>query len=225
MLTATLIRWSGLLAVLGGVLFPVAAVIHPNGEDLAAVNMPNWVPAHLLGLVSVTLMHLGLLGLYARQVEKAGWLGLIGFVLAFVGGTFASTIQYVTSTVIPLIATQSPALFDQAMTPPPFAPPLFVLGFVLGHILFGFATMRAGVLPPWSGFLVMIGMLLFFLGELSFLGQRLAATALQQVFDLIRRWHVIVLLGDAAFGFGLAWMGFRLWSEKREPALAVKGAG
>ncbi len=107
MLTATLIRWSGLLAILGGVLFPVAAVIHPNGEDLAAVNMPNWVTAHLLGLVSVTLMHLGLLGLYARQVEKAGWLGLIGFVLAFVGGAFASTIQYVTSTVIPLIATQA----------------------------------------------------------------------------------------------------------------------
>ena len=225
MLTATLIRWSGLLAILGGVLFPVAAVIHPNGEDLAAVNMPNWVPAHLLGLVSVTLMHLGLLGLYARQVEKAGWLGLIGFVLAFIGGAFASTIQYVTSTVIPLIATQAPALFDQAMTPPPFAPPVFVLGFVLGHILFGFATMRAGVLPRGSGLLVSIGMVLFFLGEISFLAQRVAAPALQQVFDLIQRLHVIVLLGDAAFGFGLAWMGYSLWSEKLKPGLTAKVAG
>jgi hypothetical protein len=225
MLTATLIRWSGLLAMLGGILFPIAAVLHPNGEDLASVNMPNWIPAHLLGLVSVTLMHLGLVGLYARQVERAGWLGLLGFVLAFVGGAFASTIQYVTSTAIPLIATQAPALFDQAMTPPPFAPPLFVLGFVFGHILFGLATMRAGVLPRWSGFLVVIGMLLFFLGELAFLGQRLAAPALQQVFDLIQRLHVIVLLGDAAFGFGLAWMGYMVWSEKRQPTPATKDAG
>jgi hypothetical protein len=225
MSTTRLIRWSGLIAILGGVLFPLAAIIHPNGEDLAAVQMPNWVPAHLLGLVSVTLMHLGLIGLYARQVEQAGWLGLVGFVLAFIGGAFASTIQYVTSTLFPLIARQAPALFDQAMTPPPFAPPLFVLGFVLGHILFGFATMRAGVLPRWSGLLVIIGVVLFFLGEISFLGQRLALPALQQVFDLIRRLHVIVLLGDAAFGLGLAWMGYTLWSEKRKPALTAKGAG
>ena len=201
--------------MLGGVLFPLAALIHPNGEDLAAVNMPNWVPAHLLGLVSVTLIHLGLIGLYARQVEETGRLGLVGFVLAFVGGAFASTTQYVTSTVIPLIAAQAPALFDQAMTPPPFAPPVFVLGFVLGHVLFGLATMRAGVLPHWSGLLVIIGIVLFFLGEVSFLAQRLAVPALQQVFELIRRLRVIVLFGDVAFGLGLVWMGYALWSEKR----------
>ena len=215
MLTTNLIRWSGLIAILGGILFPVAAIIHPNGEDLAAVNMPNWVPAHLLGFISVMLMHLSLVGLYARQVEQAGWLGLIGFVLAFLGGAFAIVIQYVTSTAIPLIAAQAPALFDQAMTPPSFAPPLFVLGFILGHVLFGVATIRAGVLPRGSGILVVVGILLFFLGELAFLGQRLPAPALQQFFDLIRRLHVLVLLGDIAFGLGLAWMGYSLWVEKR----------
>ena len=216
MLAVNLIRWSGLITVLGAVLFPIAAIIHPNGEDLAAVNLPNWVPAHLLGFVSVMLMHLGLIGLYARQVEQAGWLGLVGFVLAFIGGAFAITIQYVNSTVNPLIAAQAPALFDQAMTPPWFAPPLFVLGFILGHILFGFATMQAGVLPRWSGLLVVIGMVLFFLGEVSFLAQNLSTPALRQLFDLIRRLHVIVLLGDLAFGVGLAWMGYALWAEKRE---------
>jgi hypothetical protein len=216
MLTRNLIRWSGLIAVLGGVLFPVAAVIHPNGEDLAAVSMPTWVPAHLLGFVSVTLIHLSLIGLYARQVEQAGWLGLVAFVLAFVGGAFAMVIQYVTSILIPLIAAQAPALFDQAMTPPKFAPPLFVLGFILGHVLFGLATIRAGVLPRGSGVLVVIGILLFFLGEVSFLGQGLSASALQQFFALIRKLHGIVLLGDIAFGLGLAWMGYTIWKEKRE---------
>lgn len=216
MLTTNLIRWSGLLAILGGILFPVAAFIHPNGEDLAAVNMPNWVPAHLLGFVSVMLMHLSLIGLYARQVEQAGWLGLIGFLLAFVGGAFAIVIQYVTSTVIPLIAAQAPALFDQAMTPPSFAPPLFVLGFILGHVLFGVATIRAGVLPRVSGVLVVVGILLFFLGEVAFLGQGASTPALQQFFSLIRKLHGIVLLGDIAFGLGLAWMGYSLWKEKRE---------
>ena len=216
MLTANLIRWSGLFAMLGGILFPVAAFIHPNGEDLAAVSMPAWVPAHLLGFVAVTLMHLGLIGLYARQVEQAGWLGLIGFVLALVGGAFTMVIQYVTSTVIPLIAAQAPAIFDQAMTPPKFAPPLFVFGFILGHVLFGLATIRAGVFPRWSGVLVVVGILLFFLGEVSFLGQGLSSPAPQQFFALIRKLHGIVLLGDIAFGLGLAWMGYTIWNDKRE---------
>ena len=216
MLSTKLIRWSGLAAILGGALFPVAAIIHPNGEDLAAVTMPNWLPAHLLGFVSVMLIHLSLIGLYARQVEQAGWLGLIGFLLAFVGSAFAIVIQYVTSTAIPLIAAQAPAIFDQAMTPPSFAPPLFVFGFILGHVLFGIATIRAGVLPRGSGCLVVIGILLFFLGEIAFLGQGLSSPALQQFFVLIRKLHVIVLLGDIAFGLGLAWMGYSVWKEKRE---------
>lgn len=215
MFVASLVRWSGLSAILGGVLFALAAILHPNGEDLSAVLMLTWVPAHLLGLTSVMFLHLGLVGLYARQVEKAGWLGLIGFVLAFIGGTFAAAIQYLTSTTIPLVAAQAPALFDQAMTPPVFAPPLFVLGFVLGHVLFGLASVRAGILPRWSGILVMVGIVIFFVGELSFLGQRLAVPALQQVFETIRDLRIVVLFGDAAFGFGFAWMGYAVWSEKR----------
>ena len=204
MLSTTAIRWSGLIAIAGGLLFPIAAILHPNGEDLTAVNMPNWVPAHLMGLASVMLLHLGLIGVYARQLDQAGWLGLVSFVLAFVGGAFASAVQYVTSTAIPLIAGQAPSLFNQAMTPPSFAPPLFVLGFVLGHILFGLATIRAGVLPRWSGLLVMVGMGLFFLGELSFLGQEITTPAAQQLFDGIRKLHPVVILGDAAFGLGMA---------------------
>jgi hypothetical protein len=215
MFVASLVRWSGLSAILGGVLFPLAAILHPNGEDLSAVLMPTWVPAHLLGLASVMFLHLGLVGLHTRQAEEAGWLGLIGFVLAFIGGTFAVAIQYLTSTTIPLVAAQAPALFDQAMTPPAFAPPLFVLGFVFGHVLFALASIRAGILPRWSGILVMIGIVIFFVGELSFLGQRLPVPALQQVFETIRNLRTVVLFGDAAFGVGFAWMGYALWSEKR----------
>jgi hypothetical protein len=69
---ANLIRWSGLISLLAGVLYALAAFLHPVGEDLAAINSPKWVPAHLVYWVSVILMQLGLVGLYARQVEKAG---------------------------------------------------------------------------------------------------------------------------------------------------------
>jgi hypothetical protein len=85
MSTAKLIRWSGLISILAGVLYALGALLHPAGEDLAAYTNPNWVPAHQVYWVSAMLMLFGLVGLYARQVEKTGWLGLVGFVLAFIG--------------------------------------------------------------------------------------------------------------------------------------------
>jgi len=208
-----LIRWCGILAIIGGALFPIAALIHPAGESIETTRLASWIPAHLAGYVSVSLMHLGLVGIYAYQAEKAGWLGLAGFVLAFFGSAFAATIQYDQSTVMPLIAEEAPGLFLQATTPPAFAPPLLVLGFVLGHILFGVATTRAGVLPRWSGLLVSVGITLFFIGELAFLGDRLQAPLPQTFFDFIHRLRPFVLLGDTSFGTGIAWMGLALWSE------------
>jgi hypothetical protein len=77
MSTANLIRWSGLISLLAGVLYVVGALLHPVGEDLDAVLSPNWVPAHLVYWVSVLLLQLGLVGLYARQVKQTGWLGLV----------------------------------------------------------------------------------------------------------------------------------------------------
>lgn len=70
---ANLIRFSGLISLSGGALYAVAALLHPVGEDLAAANSRNWVPAHLVFWVSMTLILLSLMGLYARQREETGW--------------------------------------------------------------------------------------------------------------------------------------------------------
>jgi hypothetical protein len=137
-------------------------------------------------------------------VEKTRWLGLVGFVLAFIGTVFVSSIFFMVSTVIPLIAAETPALFDQAATPSTGTVLVVVLGFSLGYILFGVATMRAGVLPRWSGLLLIIGVSFFMISEAPLFDRTLS--------------HVIVTVGDVVFGLGLAWMGYALWSEKREPA-------
>jgi len=206
--TRNLIRWSGLISLLAGILFALAAFIHPAGETLADFLSPNWVTAHLLGWVSLILMQLGLMGLYARQVEKTGWLGLVGFILAFIGTAFGGAIQFMSGTVIPLVAAEAAAIFDQARTAATFALPLLPLGFGLGYLLFGIGTMRASVLPRWSGLLMSIGVSFFvfaiFSQEISLLSGPLP--------------HVIGDSGAAVFGLGLVWMGYALWFEKREPA-------
>jgi len=214
MSTANLIRWSGLISLLAGVFHVLGAFLHPIGEDATAVNSPNWVPAHLFLWVSGVLMLLGLVGLYARQAEKTGWLGLVSFVLAFIGTALVGGLLLMVSTIIPsLIAVEAPALIDQAMMPPTFALPVVFLGFALGFILFGVATMRAGVLPRWAGLLLIVG-IAFQMAE----GSPIDRTLL----------HVILTIGRVVFGLSLAWMGYALWSEKRamlRSALTAKGAG
>jgi hypothetical protein len=207
MSSTSLVHWSGLASVLAAILFTVTAFLHPAGQDLTAHANPNWMLAHQIGLASIMLMQLGLVGLYARQVEKTGWLGLVGFVLAFVGTAFAGAILFLESTALPLVATQAPAIFDQANTPPAFAVPLFVLGFGLGYLLFGIATMRGGVLPRWSGLLLSIGVFLFMFAEVSMQGEFLSDAPA----------HVLDVLGQVVISLGLAWMGFALWTERRQP--------
>jgi len=154
------------------------------------------------------LMQLGLIGLYVRQMDRMAWLGLVGFVLAFIGTAFAGAIQFMVATVIPVVAEKAAAIFPQVRKPPTFAVPLLALGFGLGYVLFGIASMRAGVLPRWSGLLLSIGVLLFILAEVS-REASLFSGALP---------HVIGDSGAAVFGLGLAWMGYALWSEKHGPA-------
>lgn len=56
--------------------------------------------------------------------------------------------------------------------------------------------MRSGVLPRWSGLVLIIGLLLTFGGQLS---------------------HGSGILAAAVLGIGLVWMGYALWSERRPP--------
>ncbi|MGD2157154.1 MAG: hypothetical protein PVG14_02560 [Anaerolineales bacterium] len=205
MSTAKLIRFSGLISLLAGVLHIIGALLHPVGEDLAAVNSPNWVPAHLVFWISGILMLFGLVGLYAYQVEKTGWLGLVSFVLSFIGTALVGALLFMVATIVPSIAVEASDLFEQAMTPPTFTLPVIFLGYGLGFILFGVATMRAGVLPRWSGLLLVTGTI-FSLVEGSPIDQPLQ--------------HAIVTAGRVIFGLGLVWMGYSLWSEKRESARA-----
>jgi hypothetical protein len=69
------------------------------------------------------------------------------------------------------------------------------LAFLIGLILFGVATMRAGVFPRWAGLLLILGDVVFGLG--SFAGS--AAT-------------IFEILGAAVTCAALVWLGFSLLS-------------
>src|SRR5205085_7430033 len=77
---SNLIRWAGLAPMGAGILYIAIQLIHPL-DVLASVTTAQWAITHYLSIVMDMLGMLGIAGLYARQVEKSGWLGLAGYLL------------------------------------------------------------------------------------------------------------------------------------------------
>src|SRR5438309_994512 len=75
---SNLIRWAGLSAVVGGCLFVGIQPIHPP-EILSSFTTSTWAIVHYVGVAMCFLILLGITGIYARQVEESGWLGLASF--------------------------------------------------------------------------------------------------------------------------------------------------
>ena len=204
--TATLIRWAGLSALLGGACYVLVGIFHPPNVA-ASVTSTRWAIVHVLACAMCFFGLLGLAGLYARQAEKTGWLGLAGFVLLSLWFVLIMGFSFVEAFILPRLATSEPAFVQSwmGMLVGPAGkfdlgalPTLWTLSaplYMLGGLLFGIATFRAGILPRLAGVLLAVGTLLA---------------------------PVAALLPNASqpkiaipVGLALAWLGGALWSERR----------
>ena len=101
-------RLAGLSAILAGVCFIVIGLFHPVNIP-SSVTTDNWVIVHYFATALGFFGLFGIAGLYARQVEKAGWLGLTGFILFSVWMTLVCGFSFVEAFILPRLATLSPA--------------------------------------------------------------------------------------------------------------------
>jgi len=65
---ANVIRWSGLAAVVGGLIFAGIQPIHPP-DEVASVTTSAWAIITTLKTAMCLLFLLGITGIYARQVD------------------------------------------------------------------------------------------------------------------------------------------------------------
>ena len=209
--TSNLIRWAGLSAVVGGLIF--AARIHPP-DTLASVTTSEWVIVHAVGVAMCFLIMLGIAGIYARQAREVGWLGLAGFLMLQVMWTLTAAFQFAEALILPLLATDAPSFVEGFVGISSGAtseanlgalPTVFSIAsvlYLLGGVLLGVATFRAGILPRWAGIALAVG------------------TVAPLAFALLP--HEFIRVAAVPFGLALAWLGYALWSERR--ASASQGA-
>jgi hypothetical protein len=209
MTTATLSRLAGVSAMLAGLCFLVIGMFHPVNEP-SAIN-GTWVNVHIFATALGFFGLFGMTGLYARQVEESGWLGLAGFLLFTGWMTLVCGFSFVEAFILPTLATESPAYVAALLGMFSSAPGTVDLGvlptiwsisgpmFILGPVLFGIATFRAGVLPRWAGALMALNILLVPLGAL-----------------VPPEYQAKIIM--IPMGIAVAWLGYALFSERRERA-------
>jgi hypothetical protein len=153
---------------------------------------------------------LGITGLYARQVEESGWLGLAGFLMFSLSWALQTGFVFAEPLILPVLATAAPKFVESYLGVVNGAPGEMNIGalvptyalvgilYMLGGLVFGIATFRARVLPRWpAGLLAVVAVLTPTAALLPHAIQRLAAVPM---------------------GLALAWLGYSLWSERREQA-------
>jgi hypothetical protein len=207
---ASLIRWAGLSAMVAGIFYVVVGMFHPL-ETLSSSTTPRWIIVHALATAMCFFGLLGMVGLYARQVKAVGWLGLAGYLLFSLFYALTAPYTFVEAVILPLWATTAPTFVEGFLGIFNGRPGEMNLGalaalyklsgivYIFGGLLFGFATFRAGILPRWPAGLLAVG------------------AALSPVAALLPQEYKAIVA--VPVGIALAWLGYALWSERREHAV------
>jgi hypothetical protein len=191
-------RWVGPVS-----LFAAAMIIVSQGLHLALGLAMGPQPAdnvlhsvkYALALIATISLLFALTGLYLRQADAAGRLGLVGYVVAFVGTVLVAGDWWFESFVVPEIAAVAPQVMTGAIgaSMAVGAAATFVL-FSLGWTIFGIATYRANVYPRPAAILLTIG------GVVGIL-------ALSTPYQV-------------PLALGIGWIGYSLMQSERAEALA-----
>jgi hypothetical protein len=192
-------RWTGLAAILAGTMFIVSDLLDlatdsdgfgPKNLSEEASTAVSAVQSGLTLLAGLVLL-VGLAGLYSRQLEDGGLLGMVGFLVAFYGTVMAVGVFWADAFVAPSLAREELRLLSAA--PPKALAAGLTLSYgsvALGWLLFGWSALRTGLYPRQASVLLMIGAAL--------------------------TWLPLPLSG-VPFSIAVVWMGYALFWEKEAP--------
>jgi hypothetical protein len=207
-----LIRWSGLSAMAAGIIFAGIQPIHPP-DVIASVTTSAFIIITSLKAIMSLFGIFGIAGLYARQVEETGWMGLAGYLLLTIFYAVQMCYSFAEPTILPLLVPVAPTFVTSVMQMASQSPTDMNLGafaavfsflpilYLLGLLLLGIAMFRARILSRWAaGLLALSGPIAV---VLSLLG------------------HPLDRLAAVPMGIALAWLGYALFFERQERSSEV----
>ena len=206
--TSNLIRWAGLSAMIAGICFVLVGLFHPL-NIVSSLTTARWGIVHILATAMGFFGLFGMTGIYARQAEKAGWLGLVGYILLSLWLVNLAHFTFIEAFVLPPLVNEAPTvvesflgIFTKSAGEINFGALSTIydlngfIGFMIGGLLFGIATFRARILPRWAGALLAIG------------GMLVPFAALLPPLHEAK----VTIPGGSA----LVWLGYSLWAERRQ---------
>ncbi len=208
--TPKLIRWAGLSAMAAGSIFAGIQPIHPP-DVLASVSTSAFIIITSLKTVMSLFGLFGIAGLYARQVEETGWLGLAGYLLLTIFYAVQMCFSFIEPLLLPLLTPVAPTFVESFLGMASGAGGPMHLGalaivyslvsilYLFGLLLFGIALFRACILSRWAAGLLACS------GPLAII----MVTLLPHQFER---------LAAVPMGIALVWLGYALWSEQQETA-------
>jgi hypothetical protein len=203
--TTKLTRAAGIAAAVAGLIFIGVQINHPH-LDAASITTTDVVIRNTLKVLMAALALVGITGIYLRQVEKTGVLGLLGYVLFAVGYFTMLGIEFAAAFVLPSLAPDAPAYVNDVIAAATngivvgdiglMQTAILVTGiaYLAGGFVFGIALFRANVLARWPAALLAGGSL---------------ATIATSILPEYQRLFAIPT------GVALVGLGFSLWRERR----------
>ncbi len=206
MSSSRLIRWSGLLAILGGVIWIASWILNGLTEDASRT---------VLGLseggyrritnAALLLFMVGLVGFHKRQAGRSGKLGTTGLIVALVGCALMIIGNVFEFGLIGSIPDgERPGMM--------MGWGIFLLGLIFivptGLLLFGIGVIKANVLPSWSRALPLV------IGLISLLGIFIGIVQMVLRGDTVGGWGLITII--VSLGLGWVLLGYALWSGTQE---------
>jgi hypothetical protein len=177
-LTAKYVRWGGLGALLGPFLVLTANLYglwetQTYGGAVEGVLEAGTTTPHVvfggIRLLGGLLLVFGLIAIYAYQVEAAGRLGIVGFVVSIIGTVLLAGQAWFIAFFEPALVSEAPGFVENVMGGQTGGPlvtaglmvPIFTQA--IGWTIFGIATYRAGVFPRLPAIVLTVGALLLFI--------------------------------------------------------------
>jgi hypothetical protein len=181
MTSSNLVRWGWLAALIGGVPYALTGIMSLLAPQEEAFDSFTDYLIEVLFVLALVGTLMAIAGLHILQRGRYGHLGAAGSLTAFVG----HALLLVAAAVTTLAGREA---LDMVFL-------LGSLAALVGLVLLGATTLRARVLPWWCGVLLIVGL------------------PLSVVLDVTAR-------GSGGILLGMVWalVGYALWSARDMPA-------